>query len=105
MVFAGAKKKNSMKMQPRKEWITTATRPVAVPLGHIPAEAQLLFPAVAQEVRHCGQVPLRENPESPLSQRCLLTVLPPPALSSQVSQTQGIIQRLEKLRTRLTLYM
>lgn len=105
MVFAGAKKKNSMKMQPRKEWIKTATRPVAVPFGHIPAEAQLLFPAVAQEVRHRGQAPLRENPESPLSPRCLLTVLPPPALSSQVSQAQGIIQWLEKLRTKLTLYM
>ena len=52
-------------MQPRKERIRTATRPVAAPLGHIPAEGQLLFPAVAQEVRRCGQAPLGETPGGP----------------------------------------
>lgn len=65
MVFAGAKRKNAMKMHPRKEWMKTATRPVAVPLGHMPAEAQLLLPAVAQQVRHRGKAPLRENPAGP----------------------------------------
>lgn len=72
-------------MQPREEWVKT-TRPTALALGHTSARTQLLFSAVAQELRHLGQALLRTPGEPTKSE--MLTCCAPSHLLSLARSTR-----------------